>query len=153
MVRKKTLRLFQKLLRLFQPERYGYCSPLLAIGRKPEKRCGDKPPMVPRRPLRPCRWTARRVEGAKLALCTLTVDPVPDCKPPGVRSIERRLAWIHNRDAPAYPPVYIIIIGGCSVLCCVQAQRWYLVSVEALRLLACPPAPCRMYSIAGCAAG
>nr|DAU44150.1 MAG TPA: hypothetical protein [Caudoviricetes sp.] len=38
MVRKKTLRLFQKLLRLFQPERYDYCSPLLAIGRKPEKR-------------------------------------------------------------------------------------------------------------------
>ena len=31
------LRLFQKLLRLFQPERYDYCSPLLAIGRKPEK--------------------------------------------------------------------------------------------------------------------
>lgn len=34
------LRLFQKLLRLFQPERCDYCSPLLAIGRKPEKRCG-----------------------------------------------------------------------------------------------------------------
>lgn len=28
-------------LRLFQPERYDYCSPLLAIGRKPEKRCGE----------------------------------------------------------------------------------------------------------------
>lgn len=35
------LRLFQNLLRLFQPERYDYCLPLLAIGRKPEKRCGD----------------------------------------------------------------------------------------------------------------
>nr|DAO91950.1 MAG TPA: hypothetical protein [Caudoviricetes sp.] len=34
------LRLFQKLLRLFQPECYDYCSPLLAIGRKPEKRYG-----------------------------------------------------------------------------------------------------------------
>lgn len=27
-------------LRLFQPECYDYCSPLLAIGRKPEKSCG-----------------------------------------------------------------------------------------------------------------
>ena len=34
------LRLFQNLLRLFQPERYDYCSPLLAIGRKPEKSYG-----------------------------------------------------------------------------------------------------------------
>ena len=45
-------------LRLFQPERYDYCSPLLAIGRKPEKRCGGKPPVVPRRPPFPFRWTA-----------------------------------------------------------------------------------------------
>ena len=28
-------------LRLFQLERYDYCYPLLAIGRKPEKRCGE----------------------------------------------------------------------------------------------------------------
>ena len=35
------LRLFQNLLRLFQPERYDYCSPLLAIGRQPEKSCGE----------------------------------------------------------------------------------------------------------------
>nr|DAH60283.1 MAG TPA: hypothetical protein [Caudoviricetes sp.] len=35
------LRLFHDYwLRLFQSERYDYCSPLLAIGRKPEKRCG-----------------------------------------------------------------------------------------------------------------
>lgn len=33
-------RLFQNLLRLFQPGRYDYCSSLLAIGRKPEKRYG-----------------------------------------------------------------------------------------------------------------
>jgi hypothetical protein len=52
MVRKKTLRLFQKLLRLFQPERYDYCSLLLAIGRKPEKDTsiavnGSSPPAAP----------------------------------------------------------------------------------------------------------
>lgn len=36
------LRLFHDYwLRLFQPERYDYCRPLLAIGRKPEKRCGE----------------------------------------------------------------------------------------------------------------
>lgn len=53
-IRREKLRLFQKLLRLFQPERYDYCWPLLAIGRKPEKRSGDKPPVVPRRPLLDC---------------------------------------------------------------------------------------------------
>ena len=52
------LRLFQKLLRLFQLERYDYCWPLLAIGRKPEKELRREPPMVPRRPPRPCHWTA-----------------------------------------------------------------------------------------------
>jgi hypothetical protein len=39
-IRREKLRLLQKLLRLFQPERCDYCWPLLAIGRKPEKRCG-----------------------------------------------------------------------------------------------------------------
>nr|DAU02678.1 MAG TPA: hypothetical protein [Caudoviricetes sp.] len=34
------LQLFQKRLRLFQPKRCDYCWPLLAIGRKPEKRYG-----------------------------------------------------------------------------------------------------------------
>ena len=33
------------------------------------------------------------MEGAKLALCALTVDPVPDRKPPGVRSIETPPGW------------------------------------------------------------
>ena len=55
--RKKTLRLFQKLLRLFQPERYDYCSPLLAIGRKPEKRYGDSRQGFRAAPPRPCCWT------------------------------------------------------------------------------------------------
>ena len=52
------LRLFQKLLRLFQLERYDYCWPLLAIGRKPEKEMRREPPVVPRRPPRRCCWTA-----------------------------------------------------------------------------------------------
>lgn len=39
-IRREKLRLLQKLLRLFQPERCDYCWPLLAIGRKPEKRYG-----------------------------------------------------------------------------------------------------------------
>nr|DAT93114.1 MAG TPA: hypothetical protein [Caudoviricetes sp.] len=60
-------------LRLFQPEHYNYCSPLLAIGRKPKKRCGDKPPMVPRR--------------RAGTVCAMLY----------------RLAWIYNRDAPEHP--------------------------------------------------
>lgn len=59
------LRLFQNLLRLFQPERYDYCRPLLAIGRKPEKRYGGS-----RQWFRAARAAGlpRRVEGAGLAL-------------------------------------------------------------------------------------
>lgn len=75
-IRREKLRLLQKLLRLFQPERCDYCSPLLAIGRKPEKRCGGKPPVVPRRPPRPCRWTAPPGGGCR-------ADPVPDLQLPG----------------------------------------------------------------------
>jgi hypothetical protein len=40
------------------------------------------------RAARPATGLFRRVEGSKLALCDMTVDPVPDRKPPGVRSIE-----------------------------------------------------------------
>ena len=76
MVRKKTLRLFQKLLRLFQPERYDYCSPLLAIGRKPEKRYGSSR-----------QWfrAARRAPAAGLP------------RRAGIAcDVLRRLAWIHS---------------------------------------------------------
>ena len=48
-------------LQLFQPERYDYCSPLLAIGRQPEKRCGGS-----RQWFRaPAAGLPRRVEGAR----------------------------------------------------------------------------------------
>ena len=52
------LRLFQKLLRLFQPGRYDYCSSLLAIGRKPEKRYGGSRQWFRAAPPRSCYWTA-----------------------------------------------------------------------------------------------
>lgn len=42
--------------------------------------------MVPRRP--PISGLPRRVEGVRLTRCALTADPVPDCKPPGVGSID-----------------------------------------------------------------
>lgn len=75
------LRLFQKLLRLFQPERCDYCSPLLAIGRKPEMRYGGSR-----------QWfrAARHAPAAGLPPPGggWKNDSVPDCKPPGVRSIE-----------------------------------------------------------------
>ena len=51
-----------------------------ATARKEMRR---EPPMIPRRPAAglPC-----LVEGARMP--ALTTDPVPDCKPPGVGSIE-----------------------------------------------------------------
>nr|DAG23309.1 MAG TPA: hypothetical protein [Caudoviricetes sp.] len=44
-----------------------------ATARKEMRR---EPPMVPRRPPRPCCWTAPPGRGCQ-------TDPVPDCKPPG----------------------------------------------------------------------
>ena len=72
--------------RLFQPERYDYCSPLLAIGRQPEKRCGESRQWfrAARRAL--AAGLPRRVEGARPP--ALTADPVPDLQPPGAGSIE-----------------------------------------------------------------
>ena len=92
--------------------------------------------MVPRRPPRPCRWTAPlsgRCHDA--APPWLTVDPVPDRKPPGVGSIEiaAGLAWIHNR-AHRCPP-YIPYYNMAAVLTCTASGRgdgiWYV--LEALR--------------------
>ena len=42
--------------------------------------------MTPRRPLRPRRWTAPPGEVCR-------AGPVPDLKPPGVRSIETPPGW------------------------------------------------------------
>lgn len=72
------LRLFQKLLRLFQPERYDYCSPLLAIGRKPEKSCGGSRQWFRAARRAPAAGLPRRVEGARLTRCTLTADRCQD---------------------------------------------------------------------------
>lgn len=108
-------------LRLFQSERYDYCLPLLAIWRKPEKRCGGS-----RQWLRAARRTLaaglpRRVEGARPP--ALTADPVPECKPPGVGSTETPPGWHGLRyaalsgmdpqqGAPLHRLIYLIIIGG-----------------------------------------
>lgn len=99
-IRREKLRLLQKLLRLFQPERCDYCSPLLAIGRKPEKRCGGKPPMVPRRPLCSCRWTV-----PPGGVCALTADrcQIVSRRAGTVCDVLHRLIWIYNRYAPLHP--------------------------------------------------
>ena len=73
-------------LRLFQPERYDYCSPLLAIGRKPEKRYGGSRQLFRAARRAPAAGLPHRVEGARTP--ALTTDPVPDLQPPGVENIE-----------------------------------------------------------------
>lgn len=78
-------------LRLFQPERYDYCWPLLAIGRQPEKRCGESRQWFRAARRAPAAGLPRRVEDARPP--ALTADPVPDCKPPGVGSIETPPGW------------------------------------------------------------
>ena len=77
---------FTTILRLFQPERYDYCSPLLAIGRKPEKKRGASRQWFRAARRAPAARLPRWVEGARIP--GLTADPVPDCKPPGVESVE-----------------------------------------------------------------
>lgn len=59
---------------------------------KARKELRRKPPVVPRRPPRPCCWTARRVEGA--SRCTLTADR---CQ------IASRRAWEVSRPRRADP--------------------------------------------------
>ena len=73
-------------LRLFQPECYDYCRPLLVIGRKPEKRYGGSRQWFRAARRAPAAGLPRRVEGA--SRCALIADPVPDLQPPGVGSIE-----------------------------------------------------------------
>ena len=75
-------------LRLFQPERCDYCSPLLAIGRKPEKSCGGSRQWFRAARRATAAVLSSRVEGAGLTRCALTADTLPDHKPPGVGSIE-----------------------------------------------------------------
>lgn len=80
------LRLFQKLLRLFQPERCDYCSPLLAIGRKPEKRCGGSRQWFRAARRAPAAGLPRRVERA--SRCAVTA---------GRCQIASRRAWEVSR--------------------------------------------------------
>ena len=128
------LRLFQNLLRLFQPERYDYCLPLLAIGRKPEKRRGGKPPVVPRRPCQEeniipdvCRANASLIRRQGFSQAWEVSRPPPDrpcaggdadpsagasgaelaSDPQTVGADPAGLAW----SAICYVLIYLIIIG------------------------------------------
>ena len=109
------LRLFQKLLRLFQPERYDYCSPLLAIGRKPEKSCGGSRQWFRAARRAPAAGLPRRVERA--SRCTVTAGR---CQIASRRDDPAGLAWyaicytvLHGSTTRAhrYAFIYLIIIG------------------------------------------
>jgi hypothetical protein len=65
----------------------------LAIGRKPEKKCGGSRQWFRAARRAPAAGLPCRVEGDRLTRCALTADPVPDCKPPGVGSIETPPGW------------------------------------------------------------
>lgn len=150
MVRKKTLRLllcdyqrtarcytiyrtfkswssddFTTISRLFQPGRYDYCRPLLAIGRKPEKRCGGSRQLfraarrapaagLPRRPCPAdrCQVSSRR---AWKASRPRRADPCTGCKPDALT--RRRWHGLRYAAPPGMDPrqgrtlIYLIIIG------------------------------------------
>lgn len=129
------LRLFQKLLRLFQPGRYDYCWPLLAIGRQPEKRCGGSR-----------QW----FRAARRALAAGLLRRADHAQ---VETLTRR-RWHGLRYAvPLHPLIYLIIIGGCADLHSVPAWRWYLVSVEGVWARVCPPTWHRWYYSRFCRSG
>lgn len=106
------LRLFQNLLRLFQPKHYDYCSPLLAIGRKPEKRCGKSRQWFRAAGLtlyRWRRWPLSRHSGC--STCQRSADGrswprragmvcgmLHRC-PPYIPYYNRRLRWLVQRPA------------------------------------------------------
>ena len=138
-------------LRLFQPECYDYCSPLLAIGRKPEKRCGGSRQwfraarratvdVLPRRkggcqtvdPLTRCQsasrraWEASRPRRADLVQVeTLTPQQVRRvCTADSVPALASNPHTVGTDPAAAgmvCPLIYLIIIGGCADLCSVPA--------------------------------
>ena len=114
---REKLRLFKKLLRLFQPEHYDYCSPLLAIGRKPEKRYGGSRQWFRASRCAPATGLPRRVEGAGLTRCALTADRCQTASRWAWEASRPRragmvcdmlhcLAWIHDRGAPLHPYIH-----------------------------------------------
>lgn len=68
----------------------------------------------------------RRVQSA--SRCALTADPVPDCKPPGVGSIETPPGWHGLRSAAPGRP-YIPYYNRAAALSCTASRRgvgiWY----------------------------
>lgn len=114
------LRLFQKLLRLFQPKRCDYCWPLLAIGRKPEKRYGGSRQWFRAARYAPAAGLPRRVEGDRLTLyrwrrwplsrragcstCQRSADGRSWPRRAGmVCGMLHRPAWIHNMGRTSAP--------------------------------------------------
>ena len=94
---------------------------------KARKEMRREPPMVPRRPAAPplAAGLSRRVEDARPP--GLTTDPVPDCKPPGMESIETP-PGLHSL------PSYIHYYNRRPVLTCTASRRgggiWYRLSAS-----------------------
>ena len=104
---------YDYLLRLFQPRRYDYCWPLLAIGRKPEKRCGESRQWFRAARRAPCYWTV-----PPGGVCALTADrcQIVSRRACTVCDVLHRLIWICNRYAPLHP--YIHYYNRAAVLTC-----------------------------------
>lgn len=104
-------------LRLFQPERHDYCLPLLAIGRKPEKKYGGSRQWFRAALRAPCCWAAppggvRRADRpAPLTRCQIASRRAWEVSSPRrvgmVCDVLRCLAWIYNRGAPL--PLYTLL--------------------------------------------
>lgn len=106
------LRLFQKRLRLFLPERYDYCCPLLAIGRKPEKSCGES------------RQWFRAGLAWSAVCCTVWRGSITGAPlHPYIPYYNRRLCCPVQRPAWRW---YLVCAGGAAALWCAPAWRvWY----------------------------
>lgn len=122
-------------LRLFRLERYDYCWPLLAIGRKPEKSCGASR-----------QWFRAAVLGknimpdvcqdnARLIRCQGSSRQAWEVLRPRragiVCDLLHCLVWIHSRKHPLHP--YIPYYNRAAVLSCtvpgVASCIWYALEV------------------------
>ena len=100
---------------------YDYCLPLLAIGRKPEKRYGES-----RQWFRAaCRWpcTGGDADPSASALgAALARDPhTVGADPAGLAWSAICCTGWHGSIIGTYPYIYLIIIGGCAELYSVRA--------------------------------